>query len=215
MPIVAPSILAADLGKLQEQIKLAENGGADFIHVDIMDGHFVPNMTFGPIFVAAVRKMTDRVLDVHLMIDNPDFFLEDFVKSGANRLTVHYEAVVHLNRTINKIKDLGARAGVAINPSTPVSVLTEIIHDVDQVLVMSVNPGFGGQKFLESAYRKLSDVRSLIPKGKEVLLEVDGGVEPQNASKLVQAGANVLIAGTYVFRSGDISAAVKKLKSAT
>jgi len=212
MPIIAPSILAADFTKLEEQIHLAEKGGADWIHIDVMDGHFVPNLTFGPILVAAVKKMTRLPLDVHLMIDNPDFFLEDFARAGADHILVHYEAVVHLNRTVNRIKELGLKAGVVINPSTPVDVLKEIIHDVDEVLIMSVNPGFGGQKFLASSYRKLAAVKLLIPKGNAIYLEVDGGVGPENAAELVKAGADVLIAGSAIFKSEDISGAVKKLK---
>ena len=211
---VAPSILAADFTKLEAQIHLAEEGGADWIHIDVMDGHFVPNLTFGPLMVQTVNRITDKPLDVHLMIDNPDFFLEDFVKAGADHIIVHYEAVIHLNNIIKRIKGLGAKAGVAINPSTPIEVLSEIINDVDQVLLMSVNPGFGGQKFIESAYRRLTEVKSLIPKDKEVHIEVDGGVAPDNASKLVDAGANVLIAGTSVFKSKDITGAVRKLKAA-
>lgn len=212
MPIIAPSILSADFTKLEEQIRLVEKGGAEWIHLDIMDGHFVPNLTFGSMLVSAVNKMTDLVLDAHLMIDNPDSFLEDFVKAGADFITVHYEAVVHLNRTVNRIRELGAKAGVAINPSTPTDVLKEIVSDVDLVLVMSVNPGFGGQEFIDSAYRKLSEVKALIPRGKKVHIEVDGGVDPENASKLVNAGADVLVAGTSIFKSGDIPATVKKLK---
>ena len=212
MPIIAPSILAADFTKLEEQIHLTEKGGADWLHLDVMDGHFVPNLTFGPILVAAVRKMTKLPLDVHLMIDNPDFFLEEFANAGADHILVHYEAVVHLNRTVNRIRELGLKAGVVINPSTPVEVLKEVIHDVDEVLIMSVNPGFGGQKFLENSYRKLTEAKHLIPRGQDVLLEVDGGVGPENASKLVKAGADVLISGTSIFKSSDIPGAVKNLK---
>lgn len=214
MTLVAPSILAADFTKLQEQVQLADKSGADWIHIDVMDGHFVPNITFGPLLVAAVNRMTNLFLDVHLMIDNPDYFLEDFVQAGADSLTVHYEAVVHLNRTVNRIKELGIKAGVAVNPSTPIEILKEIIDDVDLILVMSVNAGFGGQKFIESSYRRLSEVKALTPKGKNVRVEVDGGVTPENAPRLVKAGADVLVAGTSVFRSGDIPGAIRKLRSA-
>ncbi len=209
---VAPSILAADFSRLEEQIRSVEAGSADWIHIDVMDGHFVPNLTFGPIMLSAINRITELPLDVHLMIDDAGFFLEDFVKAGADNIIVHYEAVVHLNNIVTRIKALGVRAGVAINPSTPTEVLKDIIEDVDQILLMSVNPGFGGQRFIDSAYRRLREIHSILPKGKQVEVEVDGGVGPENAAKLVEAGASVLIAGTSVFKSNDIPAAVKRLR---
>lgn len=212
MAIVAPSILASDFTRLEEQIRLAEKGGADRFHLDIMDGHFVPNITFGPLIVSAVNRITDLRLDTHLMIENPDLYIENFVRAGADSVTVHYEAVIHLNRTVNMIRDLGAKAGVAINPSTPTSALVEIIADVDLILVMSVNPGFGGQKFIDNTYRRLSEVKQMVPEGKQVQVEVDGGVGPDNAAKLIKAGADILIAGTSIFKSADISGTVKKMK---
>ncbi len=210
---VAPSVLAADFTKLEGQIKLAEAGSADWLHIDVMDGHFVPNLTFGPMIVSTINRLSELPLDVHLMIDNPDLFVEDFVKAGADSLTVHYEAVVHLNRTVNHIKSLGIKAGVAINPSTPTDLVKEIINDADLILVMSVNAGFGGQKFIESSYRRISEVRALIPKGKRVHVEVDGGVTIDNSAKLVQSGADALVAGTSIFKAPDIADAVRRMKA--
>ncbi len=214
MAKVAPSILASDFTRLEEQIRLAEKGGADWFHLDIMDGHFVPNITFGPLIVSAVNRISDLPLDTHLMIENPDLYIENFARAGADSITVHYEAVIHLNRTVNMIKELGLKAGVAINPSTPTTALAEIIEDADLILVMSVNPGFGGQKFIDSTYRRLSEVKRMIPAGREVHVEVDGGVGPENAAELIKAGADVLVAGTSIFKSTDIAGTVKKMKSA-
>ena len=214
MKYIAPSILAADFANLSQQIRYVEMGGADFIHCDIMDGKFVPNITFGPLIVKAVRRITKLPLDVHLMIEKPDNFLEDFVNAGANHLYVHQEEVVHLNRTINRIKELGAKAGVAINPATPVNTLVEILEYVDQILVMSVNPGFGGQKFIPSSIRKIEELASIRKeKGYNFLIAVDGGVSPENIKTLSDAGCNIFIAGSGIFTSGNITASTVELKN--
>lgn len=212
--ILAPSILAADFSNLAQQIRMAEMGGADWIHCDIMDGKFVPNISFGPIIVNTVKGITKLPVDVHLMIQRPDDFLEDFVNAGADYITVHQEEVVHLNRTINRIKELGANAGVVLNPSTPVSTLSEILDIVDMILIMSVNPGFGGQKFIESSLNKIKFLDSIRnEKDYKYLIEIDGGVGPDNINKISEAGCDVFVAGSSVFGADNISAAAMELKN--
>ena len=210
---IEPSILSADFSRLEDEIKQAELGGADAFHLDVMDGHFVPNLTFGPMIVKAIRKLTQLPLDTHLMITDPDKYIEEFKNAGSDSITVHYEACVHLHRTVMKIKSLGIKAGVAINPATPVSVLSEIIDYVDAVLIMSVNPGFGGQSFIETSIRKIIQARELvISRNLDVDIQVDGGVDLRNAEALLEAGANVLIAGSSVFNSNSVKDTVKKFK---
>ena len=200
---IAPSILASDFAHLGEEIAAVAAAGADFIHIDVMDGHFVPNLTIGPPVVKALRKTTDLPFDVHLMISPVDPFVEDFVAAGADILTVHPEAGPHLHRTLQSIRSAGAKPGVALNPATPASVVEPVIDDVDLILVMSVNPGFGGQSFIDSQLRKIEAVRAMIDKsGRDIMLEVDGGVDPHTAPKVIAAGANVLVAGSAVFRGG-------------
>ena len=201
---ISPSILSADFGRLGEQVAEASESGADYIHVDIMDGHFVPNLTIGPIIVSGIRPWTVLPLDVHLMIEEPDRLIPDFAKAGANILTVHPEACRHLHRVIYQIKDLGVRAGISLNPGTPASVLEPVISDVDLVLVMTVNPGFGGQKYIHSVTSKIAKVRRMLDEaGSGAELEVDGGINAETASKAVEAGARVLVAGSAVFNDRD------------
>ena len=214
MKILAPSILAADLSNLTQQIRLAEIGGADWIHCDIMDGHFVPNLTFGPIIVKAARKCTKLPLDVHLMIENADNYLESFAGAGANSLTVHQEAVIHLDRTLTKIKELGMKAGVAINPSTPVEFLKEIAGYLDLVLIMSVNPGFGGQKFINNSLNKVKEAVELRNKtNANFLIEIDGGIDNKTIKPALKAGCDVFIAGSSIFKADNVSAAATELKN--
>lgn len=214
MKLIAPSILSADFSNLSQQIRYAEIGGADWLHCDVMDGHFVPNITFGPLIVSSVKKITKLPLDVHLMIENPDKYLEDFAKAGADILTVHQEALVHLNRTINNIKDLGLKAGVSINPGTPVSTLTEVLDIVDMVLVMSVNPGFGGQSFIESSLRKIRELAFIRnERNLNFVIETDGGITRNNIKKISDAGCDVFVAGSSVFNADNISAATAELRN--
>lgn len=213
MKLLAPSILSADIANLSEQIKLVEKNGADWIHCDIMDGHFVPNITFGPVLVEAAKRSTDLPLDVHLMIKNPDNFLEDFKNAGADIISVHYEEVVHLNRTISKIKELGAKAGVVINPSTPVSMVKDIAEYIDLLLIMTVNPGFGGQSFISNSERRISEAVKLRAELKaDFLIEVDGGVNKNTITKIKNAGCDVFVAGSSIFKAKDVSIAAAELK---
>lgn len=214
MAILAPSILSADFSNLAQQIRLTEMGGADWIHCDVMDGHFVPNITIGPVIVKAVRKITKLPVDVHLMIEKPDRYLEAFANAGANYISVHLEEVVHLNRTINRIKELGCKAGAVINPATPVSALTDIAEYIDMLLIMTVNPGFGGQKFITNSIRRIEEAVNLRSKLKaNFLIEIDGGVNTETISMAKKAGVDVFVAGSAIFNADNVTAATIEMKN--
>ena len=210
---IAPSILAANFAKLGDDVRIVEEAGADVIHVDIMDGHFVPNISLGIPVLACLRKATRLPLDVHLMIEQPELYIEDFIRAGGSRILVHQEATVHLDRALAMIRELGAEAGAAINPATPVSMLSEVLDKVDTVLVMTVNPGFGGQKFIPNTYEKIRQLNQMRARyNASFRIEVDGGVEPENTAELAQAGANTFVAGTSIFHTADPAAATRQLK---
>ena len=213
--LIAPSILSADFARLAEEIAAVEEAGADLLHVDVMDGHFVPNLTVGPPIIESLKKVTKLPLDVHLMITNADGFISDFVDAGADYLTVHVEACPHLHRTIQSIKERGIKAGVTLNPATPIFSLQDILGDVDLVLIMSVNPGFGGQKFIPSVLKKIADARAMLDRiNSHALLEVDGGVKVENTQEIVAAGATTLVAGSAIFSQRDYKTTIAALRAA-
>ncbi len=213
MKKIAPSLLSADFSRLGDEVRAVAAAGADYIHVDVMDGHFVPNITIGPLVVEAVRKVTDLPLDVHLMIENPDLYVPEFAKAGADIIVVHAEASHHLHRTVQLIKSLGKKAGVSLNPATPLQYLDYILEELDLVLLMTVNPGFGGQSFIEACLPKIHALRAMLDKrGLETELEVDGGVKTSNIDRISHAGADVFVAGSAVFGSSDYVATISELK---
>ncbi len=212
--LVAPSVLSADFARMAEVLQMLEKSSADWIHWDVMDGCFVPNITFGMDFIRALRPYSGKFFDVHLMIENPAQYIETFARAGANGITIHWEADRHLHRTVSHIKDLGLKAGIAINPATPVNILEDIVSHLDLILIMSVNPGFGGQKFIQQTYKKLNETRQMLERNaSKALIQVDGGVSAENAHKLIDEGADVLVAGSFIFNSPDPVKAIELLKN--
>ncbi len=210
---LAPSILSADFARLLEDVKKVEKAGCEYLHIDVMDGHFVPNITLGTAIVKSLRKDVNMVFDAHLMIENPDNYIKEFADAGCDIIVVHQEACTHLHRTIQNIKSHGVKAGVALNPATPIETIKYVLEDVDMVLLMSVNPGFGGQSYIPVVTKKIKELRALIDEmGLDIDIEVDGGVKPSNISEVVNAGANVIVAGSAIFNAGDIDEAVKSLR---
>lgn len=210
---MAPSILSADFARLLEDVKKVERAGCEYLHIDVMDGHFVPNITLGPAIVKSLRKDVNMVFDAHLMIENPDNYIKDFVDAGCDMIVVHEEACTHLHRTIQNIKSFNVKAGIALNPATPIENIKYILNDIDMVLIMTVNPGFGGQSFIGTMIDKIKELKALIDeKGLDVDIQVDGGIKPSNVSEVVKAGANVIVAGSAIFNSDDIEATVKEFR---
>ena len=212
--IIAPSILAADFGNLQRDCEMVNNSKADWFHIDVMDGHFVPNISYGMPVIQSIKKHAKKPLDVHLMIEKPERYIEDFAKVGADIITVHYESTIHLHRTLTQIKNTGCKAGIVLNLTTPVSVLEDILDKCYMVLIMSINPGFGGQKFENVTYNKVRKLRKMIKdQGLNVLIEIDGGVNATNAPKLIEAGADALVAGSFIFKSDNPTKTIEDLKN--